>query len=187
MTRTRLMVLIAAAIAVLLVVLYAITRHTETAKPGTLAALAPVQKVTAVPDIVLVDSAGHKTNLAAYRGHFLLLNLWASWCPPCVRELPALARLQQAIPKAQFSVLTVDAEHNASTTAAEFLRSHAVTGLPDFTDGALKVSQALHVYGMPTTVLIDPQGREVARAVGPADWDAPESIAYFKALSSVGK
>ena len=183
MTRNRVLILLAAFIAVALVLLYILTRPAEISRPDTLAALKPAGKPAPAAPLTLIG-VGKPENLGAYHGRYVLLNLWASWCPPCVRELPALARLQQALPKDRFAVVTVDAEHNATAaTAATFLGTHGATNLPPFADGDLKVSQALHVYGMPTTVLIDPNGNEAARAVGTADWDAPASIAYFKALA----
>jgi thiol-disulfide isomerase/thioredoxin len=138
----------------------------------------------AVPDVAFSDAAGTRHTLSAYRGRYVLLNLWATWCAPCVQELPALARLQASVPTAKLTVLTVNVGHSSTAETAKFLKDHGAGALPVDLDSNTAFIRAFGAFGLPLSILIDPQGREVARAVGPADWDAPDSIAYFKARAA---
>lgn len=137
----------------------------------------------AVPDVAFSDAAGARHTLSAYKGRYVLLNLWATWCAPCVKELPALAKLQGAVLPATLTVLTVNVGHSSVGDTAKFLKDHGASALPVDLDSDTAFIRAFGAFGLPLSILIDPQGREVARAVGPADWDAPDSIAYFKTLS----
>lgn len=186
MTRSRLLIVLAAVIALVagvLVVLYVIPGARQTARPAALAALVPAEKPVSAPDAAFTDMGGRSYALSKYRGRYVLLNLWASWCAPCVKELPALANLQRALPVTKFAVVTVDVERNADQIAGKFLIAHKAAELPAFADPGMKLMAAVRTPGLPTTLLIDPEGREIARATGPADWDAPEAIAYFEALT----
>ncbi|HTO40421.1 MAG TPA: TlpA disulfide reductase family protein [Rhizomicrobium sp.] len=187
MTRSRFILVLAAllaAVAGAAVVLYVIPQGKGTPKPPpALAALKLAENPALVANVGFTDMGGRKYSLQTYRGRYVLLNLWASWCAPCVKELPQLANLQRAIPAAQFAVVTVDVERNADKVAGKFLIEHNAAELPAFADPGMKLMAATATYGLPTTLLIDPQGREVARATGPADWDKPEAVAYFEKLS----
>ncbi|HEY4124171.1 MAG TPA: TlpA disulfide reductase family protein, partial [Rhizomicrobium sp.] len=175
---------IIACVAGALVVLYVIPKGNGTPQiPASLAELKPAGKLISVPDAAFTDMGGRSYALSRYRGRYVLLNLWASWCAPCVRELPSLANLQRQIPPARLSVVTVDVERNADKIAGHFLIEHKAAELPAFADPGLKLMAAVRTPGLPTTLLIDPQGREIARATGPAQWDAPEAISYFEALT----
>ncbi len=184
--RSRPYVIAIAAAAILalatIAVLYVIPSSPVHAKPPELAALAPAKTPLAEPEVAFSDALGNRHLLSAYRGRYVLLNLWATWCGPCVKELPALAKLQAAIPEREFTVVPVNVGRSGAAETAQFLKEHGAANLPVNTDSSVALMQALHAYGLPATVLIDPQGREIARAEGPADWDAPASIAYFKAL-----
>ncbi|HTQ12990.1 MAG TPA: TlpA disulfide reductase family protein [Rhizomicrobium sp.] len=180
--------LIAGALTVLIltgaVALYMIHRSAVHAKPPpSLAALALDARPVAMPEVAFVDAAGTRRTLAAFKGHYVLLNLWATWCAPCVKELPALARLQAADPG--LVVVAVNASHNSNAAdTAAFLRAHGAGTLSVYMDSNAALISAFGAAGLPLSVLIDPQGREVARASGPADWDQPGAIAWFKALAA---
>lgn len=187
MTRSRFILMLAALLAAVAgasVVLYVIPQGKGTPKPpAALAALKPAEKPALVANAGFTDMGGRSYTLQTYRGRYVLLNLWASWCAPCVKELPQLANLQRAIPAAQFAVVTVDVERNADKIAGKFLIEHNAAELPAFADPGMKLMAATATYGLPTTLLIDPEGREIARATGPAEWDAAEAISYFDTLS----
>ena len=151
--------------------------------PVALARLVPNQKLASTPNLILTDTSGFRHALAAMHGRYVLLNMWASWCGPCVAELPALAKLASALPTSRLSVLAVDEERGANGIAAAFLKTHGADVLIPFADPGMEAMRAFHTYGFPTTILIDPDGRQVARAVGPAKWGDPESIAYFRKLT----
>jgi thiol-disulfide isomerase/thioredoxin len=153
------------------------------AAPASLARLAP-EKPTSVAAVSFAGTDGARHTLAEFKGHYVLLNLWAVWCAPCVKELPALAKLQASVPKGSLEVVPVDVARGTPADAAAFLKGHGAATLPAFIDADLGMMRVFGAYGLPLTVLIDDKGREIARAVGPADWDAPDAIAYFKALTA---
>ena len=100
--------------------------------------------------------------LADFKGHYVLLNLWATWCAPCVAELPALAKLKAAVPG--LKVLAVDVGQDKADAAAAFLKSHNAAQLGTYVDTDMALMHAFGAYGLPTTVLIDPKGKEIATA-----------------------
>ena len=175
----------AVALGAILAVLYVILLapvHAVPEPPAVLARLKPAEKAKSVPDVAFSDAAGHRHTLAQYRGRYVLLNLWATWCNPCVRELPALARLKTALPDDRVMVMAVNVGRSDAAQSAAFLARHHAGDLGVYLDSDVALMRAFDAYGLPFTVLIDPQGREVARAFGPSDWSAPAAVAYFKAL-----
>jgi thiol-disulfide isomerase/thioredoxin len=155
--------------------------HASDRPPVSLSVLA-AQKPTATPAVAFTDVAGKPHMLSEFRGRYVLLNLWATWCGPCVKELPALAKLHAAVPDG-FTVVAVNVGRSTEAETKAFLAGHNASVLAAYTDHNLAMMRAFHVYGLPVSVLIDPKGDVVARADGPAPWDAPDVIAYFKALS----
>jgi thiol-disulfide isomerase/thioredoxin len=136
----------------------------------------------AAPAVTFTDAKGVHHTLKSYQGKYVLLNMWATWCAPCVAELPALARLKAAVPG--MTVLAVDLTGKKETPAmAEaFLKSHNAASLGTAVDTGTVFMRNFMAAVMPTTVLIDPQGRVIARAEGPAEWASPASVAYFQSL-----
>ncbi len=173
---------IAATVLLVMGVLYGIGAGAVHAKPAMPAPLTAETKAPPVPKAVFVDVAGGKHSIADFKGKYVLVNLWATWCAPCVQELPSLVKLQQAVPG--LKVLAVDVGHDKPDVAATFLKSHKADSLGVYVDTELALLHAFGAYGLPTTVLIDPKGKEVAKAQGPAEWNAPQFVAYFKSLTS---
>jgi thiol-disulfide isomerase/thioredoxin len=179
-------VVIAVALAVIvagLVVLYVIPSGPVHAPPS-LAVLAAEQPGAPVPDVAFTDGNGKRHLLSEFRGHYVLLNLWATWCAPCVKELPALQRLQDGMAGSNFVIVPVNVGRADALDTAKFLTAHDAGKLSVNVDTTLALMRTLHVYGLPVTVILDPKGREIARAEGPAVWDDPEAVAYFKDLSA---
>lgn len=135
-----------------------------------------------VPGAAFTDAKGGHHILAEFKGHYVLLNLWATWCAPCVQELPALSRLKPAIPDLQ--VVAVNVGRSTPEETRAFLADHKAGNLTVYNDSDVALVRAFKAYGLPLSVLIDGQGREIARAEGPGNWDAPEAIAWFKSLVS---
>jgi thiol-disulfide isomerase/thioredoxin len=152
--------------------------HAGPAMPKPMAAQKPAKTE---PAVSFTDAAGTRHALSAYKGHYVLLNMWATWCAPCVAELPALTRLQAAVPG--LTVLAVNMDRG-QVDAAGFLKSHNASSLGSLRDTDITLMRGFGAFGLPTTVLIDPKGNVVGRAEGPATWDSPDSIAYFKGLKS---
>ena len=166
-------------------VLYVIpVRDVHARLPPSPQALVQDGKPQAMPEVAFSDASGGLHTLAAFKGRYVLLNLWATWCAPCVKELPALARLQAALPKARLLVITVNVGRASAADTAAFLKAHDAASLPVYLDSNIALIRAFGAAGLPLSVLIDRQGREVARASGPADWDDKSVIAYFKALTA---
>jgi thiol-disulfide isomerase/thioredoxin len=153
----------------------------ENARSGALAKLKS-EPPKAVAAVVFTDDSGGMRKLSEFRGRYLLLNLWATWCAPCVHELPALSQLQAAAGTKTLQVVPVNVGRDNAAATASFLKQHHVM-LPVYLDTNAAFLHAFGAYGLPLTVLIDPQGREIARAIGAVQWDAPESVAYFKSLA----
>jgi thiol-disulfide isomerase/thioredoxin len=116
---------------------------------------------------------GEETSLAEFRGKPLLVNLWASWCAPCVKELPTLDRL--ATSNAAVRVLAVSQDMGPHASVVAFLDQHKIADLEAFQDPKMALSGGLGVEVMPTTLLYDAQGREVWRYVGELDWTSGEA------------
>jgi len=123
------------------------------------------------PDVafVLADDAG-EASLADYRGKYVLLNFWATWCAPCRKEMPQLSELQTEFGGDNFEVLTIATGRNSPTGIKKFFDEIGVDNLPRHQDPRQSLAGQMAIFGLPITVLIDPEGREVARLRGDADW-----------------
>jgi thiol-disulfide isomerase/thioredoxin len=127
-----------------------------------------------VPDLRFSDPAGRPTSLSKFRGRMLLLNLWATWCPPCREEMPALDRLNARLGGDRFTVVTLALDSPAKADA--FLRQIKATTLQNYTDTQGLALSTLGVTTVPTTLLIDAQGREIGRLSGAAAWDEKPAL-----------
>ena len=131
------------------------------------------------------DGPNGPAHLADFRGRTVLLNLWASWCGPCVEELPSLSALQKAMGDKDFLVLTVDMDRSKKD-AEDFLAKAGIDNLPLYRDNSFALAQKLTVpgapSGLPLTVLYDADGRERARLSGGADWNSAEARALIRAV-----
>jgi thiol-disulfide isomerase/thioredoxin len=183
MPRIRILALAAVMIGAALTVLYVI-RPIDASIPPQLSALVPDAAPRALPGAAFTDGFGRKRTLASFKGRFVILNLWATWCAPCVRELPALARLQAAVGRDRLSIVAVDEGRDNAADTAAFLKEHGAANLAAYRDPGLAMLTAFGAQGLPFSVLIDRQGREIARASGPMQWDDPAAVAYFKALAA---
>jgi thiol-disulfide isomerase/thioredoxin len=114
--------------------------------------------------------------LADFHGRIVLLNLWATWCVPCRKEMPGLDRLQAKLGGSRFTVLPLSIDHRGRDVVARFYRELGLKSLSIYVDKSANVTYAVNAVGMPTTLLIDAQGRELGRIVGPAEWDDPAML-----------
>ena len=176
-----------------LIVLY--TALLMGANPGLTATLPPgltgdMQKLVAtvdpipLPDARLIDEADRPQDLAAYRGKVILVNFWATWCAPCRREMPSLDRLQAAMP--EIAVVPVATGRNAVPGIERFFAEAGVTGLPILRDPTSTLARGMGVMGLPVTVILNPEGQEVARLIGDAEWDSASAKAILAALATGG-
>jgi thiol-disulfide isomerase/thioredoxin len=129
----------------------------------------------ALPPVTFVDGTGAARSLHEFQGRVVLLNLWATWCVPCRKEMPALDRLQATLGSDKFEVVALSVDRAGVDASRKFLDSIKVANLKLYVDQTAKMNGALKVIGMPTTLLIDAQGREVGRLTGEAEWDSEDA------------
>ncbi|MEW9921072.1 TlpA disulfide reductase family protein [Marimonas sp. MJW-29] len=129
----------------------------------------------------LADDAGTGT-LADYRGKYVLLNFWATWCAPCRKEMPQLETLQKEFGGEHFEVVTIATGRNSPQGIIKFFEEAGVENLPRHQDPQQQLASQMAIFGLPITVLIDPEGREIARLRGDAKWDSESAKAIVKAL-----
>jgi thiol-disulfide isomerase/thioredoxin len=146
---------------------------------GTMQKFVLQQQPAPLPDIAFVDRAQNGRALADFRGKVVLLNLWATWCAPCIKEMPSLERLQAALAGPDFTVLALSQDRGGLPLVEKFYREYDLK-LDMFVDKTANTARSLKARGLPTTLLIDAEGREIGRLEGAADWDAPEALALMR-------
>ena len=150
--------------------------------PNLADVLTPTDPPVVPPDVPFFAADGSEHRLAEFLGHGIVVNLWATWCAPCVAEMPALAALSLALAPYDIAVLPLSSDRGGADTVRAWFAAHAVTGLPVLTDPKGKLARAWDAHGIPMTVIIDRQGRDVARLEGAADWSTPSAIALVRKL-----
>ncbi|MEX0348783.1 MAG: TlpA disulfide reductase family protein [Paracoccaceae bacterium] len=133
----------------------------------------------------LADGAGTAT-LADYKGKYVLLNFWATWCAPCRKEMPMLSELQSEFGGDQFEVLTLATGRNSPTGIKKFFDETGIDNLPRHQDPKQAVARDMAVLGLPITVILDPDGNEIARMRGDADWNSDSAKAIIAELIGPG-
>ncbi len=134
-------------------------------------------------DIAFVDGAGAPKTLADFKGRVVLLNVWATWCVPCRKEMPALDRLQKELGSDKFEVVALSVDRGGVDASRKFLDSINVANLKLYVDPTAKMSSPLKIIGMPTTLLINAEGREVGRLIGEAVWDSEDAKKLIRAVA----
>jgi thiol-disulfide isomerase/thioredoxin len=134
----------------------------------------------AIPELQFEDGAGRAHTLADFKGKLVLLNLWATWCAPCREEMPALDRLQATLGGPRFEVVALSVDQQGPQIARKFFAEVGVKSLALYVDRSARATFKLGAVGLPSTLLVDPSGREIARHVGPAKWDSPEVVANLR-------
>ena len=135
------------------------------------------------PDLRFSDLEGHEVALGSFRGHVVVLNIWATWCAPCLAELPSLDRLHRALSRDGLVVLAVSVDERG-TDVARFAKERGLTLRVLRDPGGSASARALQVEAQPTTFVIDASGRLRERYLGVADWDLPEALDHFRDLMS---
>ena len=152
---------------------------------GEVAALTMATTPLQLPDLAFEDGNGQPKKLSDWRGKTVLLNLWATWCVPCRKEMPALEALQEKLAGPNFEVVAINIDTRDPEKPKTFLKDAKLTRLGYFNDRNAKVFQDLksigRALGMPTSVLVDSSGCELATIAGPAEWDSEDAIKLIKA------
>jgi thiol-disulfide isomerase/thioredoxin len=135
----------------------------------------------ALPEIKFQDAGGKERTLADWRGKVVLLNLWATWCVPCRKEMPGLDRLQAELGSDKFEVVALSVDRKGVPGAKKFLDDIKVGRLAVYVDASLRTTSLLGAVGLPVTLLIDADGREIGRLLGPAEWDSEDAKRLIRA------
>ena len=152
---------------------------------GEVAAFAVAERPLRLPDIGFRDAGGGERHLADWRGRTVLLNLWATWCVPCRKEMPALDALEGKLGGAPFEVIAVNIDTRDPGKPRAWLKEVGIDRLGYYADPSAKVFQDLKLtgraFGLPTTVLVDPAGCEIGTAAGPAEWASADGLKLVRA------
>lgn len=134
-----------------------------------------------LPELRFVSGDGRALSLADFRGRPILLNVWATWCVPCRKEMPSLDRLQAKLGTSQLIVLPLSIDLQGLPVVRKFYAELGLTSLGTYLDQSGAAAAKVNAVGVPTTLLIDREGQEIGRKIGPAEWDSPETIALLRA------
>jgi thiol-disulfide isomerase/thioredoxin len=152
---------------------------------GEVAALTMATAPLKLPDLAFEDANGAPKKLSDWRGKTVLVNLWATWCVPCRREMPALDALEAKLGSANFQVVAINIDTRDPEKPKDFLKQANLTRLDYYSDDKAKVFQDLksigRALGMPTSVLVDPHGCEIGTIAGPAEWNSDDAIKLLTA------
>ena len=144
--------------------------------------LALTDPPVAPPDIVFVSADGTEHHLAEFAGHGMVINLWATWCVPCVAEMPSLAVLSKTLAPDDIAVLPLSSDRGGIKVVQAFYDEHEISGLPVLLDPKGAAARAWQAHGIPTSVIIDRKGQERARLEGSADWSTPKAAELVRKL-----
>jgi len=138
----------------------------------------------AAPATEFVRADGGTGSLEDYRGRHVLVNFWATWCAPCRHEMPTLSALQDEMGGEAFEVVTIATGRNAAPAMKKFFADIGVENLPLHRDTNSALARQMGVFGLPVTVILDREGREIARLTGDADWNSESARAIIAALTA---
>jgi thiol-disulfide isomerase/thioredoxin len=133
-----------------------------------------------LPPLSFVNGDGEATTLADFHGRIVLLNVWATWCVPCRKEMPALDRLQASLEGADFAVVPLSIDHRGRDAVERFYRELGLKSLRIYHDPSGNAPYTINAFGMPTTLLIDREGRELGRVSGAVQWDDAAMVSRIK-------
>ena len=138
------------------------------------------------PDVTLKKLGGGNIDLKAYRGQWVLINFWATWCPPCIEEMPSLELFYRKYQKENMTVLAVSIDKGSPDKVADFVKSYGLT-FQIFHDPAAEAASKFNVSSLPATFVLNPEGEIVSHALGGRDWMDPVIQDYFAELMSITK
>ena len=140
-----------------------------------------IGKGAAAPDFSLPGLDGKMINLTNYKGKVVFLNIWATWCPPCVQEMPSMEKLYQALKDEEFEILAVSIDALGGDTVAPFMKKYGLS-FPALLDTNSSIKTLYQTTGVPETFIIDKNGIIAEKIIGPRDWASSDVISYFRNL-----
>lgn len=160
-------------------------KPTPAAASPTATATGPAQmSLHETPQVVagfgFEDGSGRALTLADFTGKVVLLNIWATWCIPCRQEMPTLDQLQAELGSWEFQVVALSIDRAGADAVRQFYDEIGIKNLALYIDTSGHAANALGIVGLPATLLIDQQGREIGRLIGPAEWDSPEMVGFLR-------
>ena len=136
-------------------------------------------------DAVITDAEGNEFTLADWGGKYVVLNFWATWCAPCRKEMPALDALQAELGSESFEVVTIATGKNPLPAITKFFDENGIENLPILLDPKTELSRGMSALGLPVTMILHPNGLEIARMQGDAEWSGESAIAVLRALMDI--
>ena len=167
--------------AILMALAIAVIAAASSADAQAPTAMSLHQEPQPLADLVFPEESGEPRSLDDWRGKVVLLNVWATWCAPCRAEMPTLDRLQQQLGGEEFAVVALSVDRAGASAVRMFFDEIGVK-LAVFIDQDGAAIRSLGLFGLPATLLIGPQGNELARLAGPAEWDTPEMVAFLEGI-----
>ena len=158
------------------------TRDTIFSPPGG----QQLGKGTPAPNFTLPDLNGKKVSLTDYRGKVVLLNIWATWCPPCVEEMPSMEKLYQEMRGEAFEILAVSLDESGAEVVAPFMKKHKLN-FPALIDSAGTLKDLFQTTGIPESLIITKEGIILEKIIGPRNWASSGAIKYFRELSRINQ
>jgi thiol-disulfide isomerase/thioredoxin len=158
------------------------TADLEALREGSLKKLVFLSEPKEVSQTPFTDPEGNEYQLSDWQGKYVLVNFWATWCAPCRHEMPSLDALQSEFGGDSFEVVTIATGRNAIAGITRFFDEVGVTNLPILLDPKQKLARDMAVLGLPITVILNPEGQEIARLRGDAEWDSESAKAIIAAL-----
>ena len=162
---------------------FALRAEAKTADPpieGSMVKFVASDPPIPVPDTPFIGVDGETIKLADYKGRLVLLNFWATWCAPCIRELPSIESLASSVNDPRFTVQLVSIDRGGAKVHKPFLENLGITGIASASDPRARLLRAVKGPGVPVTVLINSEGLMVGRLIGDAHWDSPAARLLIK-------
>jgi len=154
----------------------------EAVRLRPIATMVPTDPPTPPPEAQFLDAGGAAHQLADFAGKGLVVNLWATWCVPCVAEMPALQELARKVAAQGILVLPLSSDRGGAAVVQKFYAAHQIESLPIWLDPKGEVARAWGARGLPTTLIIDRRGREVGRLEGAVDWASDATFVELRRL-----
>ncbi|KAB0666846.1 TlpA family protein disulfide reductase [Oryzomonas japonica] len=165
-----------------LVVLGAVVALTACTKKETAKTPAPLQENSPAPAITVNSLNGKPLNLSDLRGKVVVLNFWATWCPPCREEIPSMMKLNSAMAGKPFQMVAVSIDEGGQPAIESFFKTSGFS-LPAYTDPDNRAAKAYGITGVPETFVIDKNGILLKKVIGPMAWDSPDILSYLEGLT----